>query len=432
MEHLNKQKPLWLKKPSDVSKEEYSSFYKSLSNDWEDHLAVKHFSIEGQLDFKSVLFVPRRAPFDMFETQKTKNHMKLYVRRVLITDQCEELIPEYLSFVKGVVDSEDLPLNISREMLQQNKMLKSIKKNVTKKCIDLFTEISENKDDFNTFYEQFSKQIKLGIHQDEVNRSSLSKLLRFYSTTSEQLTSLEEYVERMKETQTSIYYLTGESKPAVEKAPFLEAFRKKGLEVLFLTDPIDEYMVQQLKEFDGKKLVCASKEGLSFERTEDETKQMEEQQEVYKDLCSKIKDTLGSLVEKVVLSDRIVSSPCCLVTGEYGWSANMERIMKAQALHQNNTHMSSKKVLEINAEHSIIKNLKKKYDQDPSSVRDLIQLLYDTSLLSSGFSLPKPDDYTNRIYRLIQLGLGDTETNMETDTEMETVSPLESKLEQVD
>ena len=422
-ERVNNTKPIWLRKKEDVTKEEYANFYKSITNDWEDHLACIHFTMEGHLEIKGILFVPKRAPFDLFEANKKKTNIKLYVRRVFIMDDCDELIPEYLGFIKGVIDSDDLPLNISRESLQQNKILKAIKKSVTKKCIELFFQIAENAEDFKKFYEQFSKNLKLGIHEDATNRAKLAELLRYYSSKSgEEMVSFKQYIERMQPKQKYIYYITGESKSVVAASPFIEKLKEKGIEVLYLTDPIDEYCIQQLKDFDGKQLKCCSKEGLDLEDTEEEKKAFEELKTQYEPVCKKIKEILDNKVEKVVVGERLDESPCVLVTSEFGWTANMERIMKAQALRDNSmtSYMISKKTLEINPKHGIIKELKAQLEKDSNSsnIKDTVWLLYDTSLLNSGFSIEDPNAFAKRTYKMILFGLQDdslpaTETKTE-------------------
>merc|ERR1712020_723053 len=445
-EELNKTKPIWTRSADDISNEEYGEFYKSLTNDWEEHLAVKHFSVEGQLEFRALLFIPKRDPFDLFENKKTKNNIKLYVRRVFIMDNCEELIPEYLNFVKGVVDSEDLPLNISREMLQQNKILKVIRKNLVKKCMDLMEELAEDKDSWKKFYEQFAKNIKLGMHEDTTNRKKLAGFLRYHTSASgDEQCSLGDYVSRMKENQKDIYYITGENKEIVAVSAFVERLKKRGLEVIYMTEPIDEYVVQQMKEFDGKNLVSVTKEGLELPEDEEEKKKHEEDKTRYETLCKVMKDILDKKVEKVVVSNRLVSSPCCIVTSQYGWTANMERIMKAQALRDTSTmgYMAAKKHLEINPDHPIVETLRGKADNDKNdkSVKDLVHLLFETSLLSSGFTLEDPAIHAQRIHRMIKLGLCIDDDDVDTVEDaggMDDMSPLEgdaedaSRMEEVD
>ncbi|KAK8723831.1 hypothetical protein OTU49_011565 [Cherax quadricarinatus] len=446
-EELNKTKPLWTRNPDDISQEEYGEFYKSLTNDWEDHLAVKHFSVEGQLEFRALLFLPRRAPFDLFENRKQKNKIKLYVRRVFIMENCEELIPEYLNFLNGVVDSEDLPLNISREMLQQNKILKVIRKNLVKKALELFEELIEDKDNYKKFYENFSKNIKLGIHEDSTNRKKLAEFLRYHTSASgDDMCSLKDYTSRMKDNQKHIYYITGENREQVHNSAFVERVKKRGFEVIYMTEPIDEYCVQQLKEYDGKQLVSVTKEGLELPEDEEEKKKFEDQKSKLENLCKVIKDILDKRVEKVVVSNRLVTSPCCIVTSQYGWTANMERIMKAQALRDTSTmgYMAAKKHLEINPDHSIIETLRQRADADKNdkSVKDLVMLLFETSLLASGFNLEDPGVHAARIYRMINLGLGiedDDTLNIPEDTNpLDDMPPLEgdeedaSRMEEVD
>jgi len=408
---LNKQKPIWMKRPSDISDEEYASFYKTLSNDWEDHLAKKHFSVEGQVDFKAILFVPRRAPYDLFDSKKGHNNIKLYVRRVFIMDNCEELMPAYFNFIRGVVDSEDLPLNISRETLQQNKILKVIRKNIIKKTIEMFYEIARDKDIYGKFYESFSKNLKLGVHEDSQNRAKFADLLRFRSSKfQDETVSFKDYIERTYSKQKCIYYIIGENVSTINKSPFIEKLIDQDIEVLYMIDPLDEYCMQQIKDYDGYKLVCVTREGLNLsELDEKENSKQEELVKSFSTLCEVMKEILGDQVEKVVVSERIGRSPGCLVTGEFGWTANMERIMKAQALRDTSmsNYMNSKKTFEINPNNNIILELKRRVELDRSDkmIRDLTYLLFDVTLIVSGFSVENPRNFSDRVVRILELGL---------------------------
>jgi molecular chaperone HtpG len=307
--------------------------------------------------------------------------------------------------------------------------------------MELFQEISENADDYKKFYEQFSKNLSLGLHEDSANRQKLAEFLRYQTSKSgDDVVSLKDYVGRMKENQKDIFYITGESKQAVAHSPFIEGLKKKGYEVIYMVDPIDEYVIQQLKDFDGKKLKNCTKEGLDLDEDEDEKKRLEEQKAAYEGLCKLVKEILGEKVEKVIIGTRISESPCVLVTGEYGWSANMERIMKAQALRDSSmsNYMASKKTMEINPNHAIVGELKKKADKDKSdkTVKDLVWLLYETALLTSGFSLDEPSQFAGRIHRMIKLGLS-LDDNTADEEEMpplvtETKAEGQSKMEEVD
>ncbi|KAK3831118.1 MAG: heat shock protein 90 [Linnemannia gamsii] len=422
-EVLNKTKPLWTRNPDEITFEEYASFYKALTGDWDNHLAVRHFLIEGQLEFRALLYVPSRAPFDLFSSaRKTKRtNIKLYVRRVFITDDCEELLPEWLMFVRGVVDSEDLPLNISREMLQQNRILKVICKNLVKKCIEMFSEIAATNaehEQYKTFYEAFSKNLKLGIYQDEGSRQKLAELLRFYSTKSrDEMTSLRDYVARMPEGQKNIYLITGESIAMVEHSPFIEVLQmKKGFEVLFMVDPIDEYMLQQLKEYNGKGLVSVTQEGLKIEENDTERAEREAEDQSLQKLYLRIKEILGDRIERVQVSRRISESPCVLLSGLYGVSSNLERILRAQALRDKSDRLSSyfvsRKIMELNPKHAVVENLRQLVEVEEESgrntglVRDLVQLMFDVALVVSGFPIEETGQFAERIYGLILLGLG--------------------------
>jgi len=442
-DHVNQERPIWTRNAKDVTHEEYAGFYKAITNDYDEHLDVSHFSVEGQIEFKGILYIPKKAPYDIFDTaMKKPNNIKLYVRKVFITDNCEDLVPEYLRFVRGVIDSEDLPLNISRETLQQNKIMKVIKKNIVKKTFELFNSISEDPEKYQNFYDNFSKNIKLGIHEDSVNREKLSGFLRYESSKSEgQFISFDEYISRMKEGQKGVYYIIGESRKAIINSPFLEKLRKNDIEVFYMTDALDEYVFQQLKEYQNIKLISVTKENISVNDNDKES--FETTKKEFENVCKYFKTVLGDEVEKVVISDRLESSPCVLVTGEYGWSANMQRIMKAQALGSKDIGMSmmmNKKTMELNPYNITIKRIKEKLDSnsdESNTLNDLIHLLYDVTLQSSGFTLDDPSTFSNRIIRLINYGLGADEdediqevnSNQDQPAQEEDV---ESTMEQVD
>lgn len=326
IEHINAKTAIWTRDPKEITEEEYKEFYKQINpSDWEGHLSVSHFRVDGAAQFRGILYIPKRAPFDLWETQKKKVGIKLMVKKVFITDECTDIVPEWLGFLKGVVDCDDLPLNISREMLQKNKIVNTIKKNLIKKALKLFNDLEEDKEKYETFLKNFGKNIKLGIHEDQENREKLSKLLRFSSTKSgDKKTSFTDYITRMNEGQKFIYYITGDNITAMKESPFLERFVKKNVEVIFFEDAIDEYMVSSLVEVDGKKLKCITKDNIELEQTEEEKKAQEEKKASFEKLAKFMKETLGDKVENVRVScDRLVASPCILVTSEWGWSAQM-------------------------------------------------------------------------------------------------------------
>ena len=441
-ELINKQQPIWTRPSDEVTKDEYASFYKSISNDWEDHLHVKHFSVDGQVQFKALLYIPKKAPYDMFQAREVKQkNIKLYVKKVLIMDESDNLLPEYLSFIKGVVDSDDLPLNVSREMLQQNNILKVIKKNLIKKCVEMMSEISAIPDQWKSFYDAFANNIKLGVHEDTKNREKFIELLRFNSSNSESdFTSFKEYVSRMKEGQNKIYYVTSDNLKAAKSSPFIEQLIKKKLEVLYLVDTIDEYMIQSIKDYDGKQLVCSSKDGFELDETfftDEEKKEKEDSKTEWKETLDQMKSVLGQKVVDIKLSDRLTTNPCVLCSDKYGWTANMEKIMKAQAL-QNPAAASmhnpflARKILEVNPDHVIMKEIKKCVEEK-KDIKNTLEMLYWTTLLDSGFSLEEPSKYAKRVYNLIAQGYSvDEEVSNDTVVEQQGISEPGTNMEDVD
>merc|ERR1711871_1780909 len=426
---VNSESAIWARDASEVEDDEYKSFYETFSKDTADPTTWIHFKAEGEVEFKSILFVPGQVPFDMYDSYHNKNaQMRLYVRKVLITDEFEDLMPRYLNFIRGVVDSDDLPLNVSRETLQQHKVLRVMGKKLVRKALEMLRKLatekadenggddsdkeSETKKDYITFWEAFGKNVKLGLIEDSSNRTKLSKLLRFKTSHDDgkEWFSLEDYVSRMKENQANIYYISGSSMDAVKDSAFMEQMRKKNLEVIFLTDPIDEYAIQNLTEFDGKKLQSITKENLKFgDEEEVDKKRTELYAENFKPLTDWMKSIYGEKVEKISVSNRIVDTPCLLVTSQYGYSANMERIMQSQAFAdtKRSQYLVSKKTMEINPRHPIVIELQKRAAENPDDVdaKDYAEILYDTALLNSGFQMEDTKGFAGRMYKLFKAGL---------------------------
>merc|ERR1712161_23391 len=456
-EQVNTQKAIWLRAKEDVTEEEYNEFYKGISKDYLDPLAYTHFNAEGEIEFKSILFLPKKAPFDMMDNYWTKkSEVKLYVRRVLVAEKFEELLPRYLNFVRGVVDSDDLPLNVSREQLQQNKIMKVISKKLVRKVLELMKKLAkeeesgddedeekedddEKKEDaekkeekkdkadeegtWSKFWKEFNKNLKMGCYEDDSNRSKLSKLLRFATTKSEgKEISLDKYLDRMQESQESIYYMSGDSMDVMKKAPALQIFKKKDLEVLMLSDHLDEPCLQKLADYEGKKFVSIQKADVKLDETEEEKKRFSKIKDMYKPLTDWWKDSLteftekgamkdaGVKVEKVEISKRLTDSPVVVVTAQFGYSAQQERVMKAQAFQNKEqiSMMSGRKTLEINPNHPVIANLlsKVKASKDDAAARDTAEVLFQTALIESGYEIADPSALVSRVYRLMSKELG--------------------------
>jgi len=473
-ELVNDQKAIWSRDKSEIEDEEYNEFFKSISKDASEPRTWIHFKAEGEIEFRSIMFIPKAAPYDMYDNYYAKSaKMRLYVRKVLITDEFDELLPRYLNFINGVVDSDDLPLNVSRETLQQHKVLKVMGKKLTRKALEMLRKLAQKAtkeaeaaeeaaeedddedddeekeekepekktDEYIEFWKNFGKNIKLGLIEDSSNRTKLSKLLRFKTSLTEgedDFVSLEQYVDRMKDWQKNIYYISGESKDAVENSPMLEVCVKKGLEVLYLTDPIDEYAVQNLTEFDGKRLMSVTKEGLKF-GDEDETnaeKKAELYKEKFEDLTSWMGDVYGDKIEKVKISTRIEDTPVILVSSQYGYSANMERIMRNQAFAdpKRGAFMQSKKTMEINPRHPIIVSLLKRCQEDKEDVqaKNLAWLLHDTALLNSGFAMNEPREFAARMYTLMKDGLSLDSLELEDEIEIPEEEEEEEEEDEAD
>merc|ERR1711904_24710 len=449
-EQVNTQKALWLRAKEDVTEEEYNEFYKAVSKDYLDPLAYTHFNAEGEIEFKSVLFLPKKAPFDQMDNYWTKKaEVKLYVRRVLVADKFEDLLPRYLNFVKGVVDSDDLPLNVSREQLQQSKIMKVISKKLVRKILELMKKLAKEEDSgddeeekeekekkeeekkdkkdeesgWSKFYKEFAKNLKMGCYEDDSNRSKLSKLLRFQTSKSEgKDISLDKYLDRMAESQESIYYMSGESLDVMNKAPSMQIFKKKDLEVLMLSDHLDEPCIQKLADYEGKKFVSIQKADVKLDETEEEKKRFTKLKDMYKPLTDWWKEKLtdftekgamkdaGVKVEKVELSKRLTDSPVVVVTSQFGYSAQQEKVMKAQAFQNKDqlSMMSGRKTLEINVNHPVIVDLlaKVKADKEDKAAVDTAQVLFQTALIESGYEIADPSALVNRVYRLMSKELG--------------------------
>uniref|UniRef100_A0A7N8YHS0 Endoplasmin n=1 Tax=Mastacembelus armatus TaxID=205130 RepID=A0A7N8YHS0_9TELE len=441
-ELMNDIKPIWQRPAKEVEEDEYKAFYKTFSkvgNDSDDPLSHIHFTAEGEVTFKSILFVPNTAPRGLFDEygSKKNDYIKLFVRRVFITDDFNDMMPKYLNFIKGVVDSDDLPLNVSRETLQQHKLLKVIRKKLVRKTLDMIKKIAEEQYN-DKFWKEFGTNIKLGVIEDHSNRTRLAKLLRFQTSHSETVvSSLEQYVERMKEKQDKIYFMAGTNRKEAESSPFVERLLKKGYEVIYLTEPVDEYCIQALPEFDGKRFQNVAKEGVKFDESDKAKEKREALEKEYEPLTTWLKDkALKDKIEKAVLSQRLTESPCALVASQYGWSGNMERIMKAQAYQtgkdiSTNYYASQKKTLEINPKHPLIKQMLNRVNDDAEdqTASDLAMVLFETATLRSGYQLTDTKAYGDRIERMLRLSMNIALDEQAKEPEEEPEEPAEDDSE---
>jgi len=430
-EQVNTQKPIWVRAKEDITEDEYKEFYKSIAKDTKDPIAYTHFSAEGEIEFRSILYIPAKAPPEMFQNYyQTKTEVKLFVRRVLVADKFDDLLPRYLNFIRGIVDSDDLPLNVSREQLQQSKIMKVITKKIVRKVLELIRGMTkkdkededdkkdeEKKDDddddeeetgkFADFYKEYSKNLKLGCQEDDSNRSKISKLLRFTNSKKKQI-SLDSYISKLTEKQENIFYMSGEDFDVMSASPNLQIFKKKKIDVLMLTDPLDEGCIQRLGDFEGKKFVSIQKADLKLDETDDEAKRFKKLVEMYKPLTKWWKTTLEKQIGDVEISKRLTDAPLTVVSSKYGYSAYQERLMKAQAFHQQQEHMAGKKTIEINPNHPIIVDLLQKVKDDEKDVKaiEVAEMLFQVAMVEQGFDLSDPNKLSTSVYGLMSQQLG--------------------------
>merc|ERR1719511_482435 len=410
---VNESKPIWTRKPDDIEEQDYTEFYKSITKDTNGPMTHTHFIAEGEVTFKSLLFVPVSQPSESFNKYGSMDEqIKLYVRRVFITDDFKDMMPNYLSFVRGVVDSDDLPLNVSRETLQQHKLLKVIKKKLLRKTLDMIKKISEDK--YGEFWKEYSTNIKLGVIEDTANRTRLAKLLRFISS-SGSLTSLAEYVERMKDKQESIFYMAGGSTEEVSKSPFVERLLKKGYEVLYLTEAVDEYAISSLPEFEGKKFQNVAKEGFNIDGDTEAAKQRKEAlKEKFDPLIKWLgEDALKDYILRAEVSERLENTPCALITSKFGWTANMQKIIQSQTHSktqdmQRDYYLNQKKTLEINPRHPLTKELLRRVEDNPEdkTAKEMATMMFNTATLRSGYMLKDTVNFAESIEKMMRETLG--------------------------
>jgi len=420
---VNDSKPIWMRKPADISDEEYQEFYKSMSKDTNDAVGHTHFIAEGEVGFKALLFVPSVQKSEQFNKYGTSTDaIKLYVRRVFITDDFADMMPNYLNFIRGVVDSDDLPLNVSRETLQQHKLLKVIKKKLVRKVLDMIKKMDE--EDFEKFWKEYSTNVKLGVIEDSSNRNRLAKLLRFESSSLDEgkRTSLMQYVEGMKDGQETIYYMAGSSREDCATSPFVERLQKLGYEVLYLTEAVDEYAINAVPEFEGKKFQNVAKEGVELNKSEEAKEKAEELKTKFEPLTKWMVDhPLKDMISKAEVSERLSSSPCALVSSRFGWTANMERIVTSQTHAKANDaqrdyYLSQKKTLEINPRHPIMKELLKRVEEgsaDTDAAHGIAKMMFRTATLRSGYMLKDTVEFAQTVEQMMKAALGISEETVE-------------------